>query len=147
VDLSASSSEFRRFLQIDPILTIFELQSGQFSLYLAPLTGAMFALVIFLTFLGQLVSGTVFPEIKGDLTAALHPYSANYGKLLVWSFIVGFAERFVPDTLNSLMARGQKAPVALLPDRGRVDVGNHTGVGVDTKGPAVKKTKKRGVTH
>lgn len=83
----------------DPILTMFQLQNGRFSVRLAPLTGAICALILLLIFQAELVTGAAFPNI-GKLSAA-----EEYGKLLVWSFIAGFAERFVPDTLDNLMAK------------------------------------------
>jgi len=87
----------------DPILTIFQLQNGQASLYFAPPTGAIFALVLFLIFLGGLLKGALFPDVTGVTLDA-----ANFGKLLVWSFVAGFAERFVPDTLTSLVGRAHQ---------------------------------------
>lgn len=97
----------------DPVLTLFELQSGQFSLYLAPLTGAIFALLVFLMFLGGLLTGSLFPDFK-DLQMNPVKYGnlfeyVQYGKLMVWSFIVGFAERFVPDTLTGLVGRSRQS--------------------------------------
>jgi hypothetical protein len=46
----------------DPILSILQLQSGKFSLYLAPVSGGIFALVMFYMFQGNIISGTLFPS-------------------------------------------------------------------------------------
>lgn len=98
----------------DPLLTMLELENGRFTVSLAPLTGAIFAVVLFLMFLGGLIEGTLFPTNLafpdwklGDpiVAASLVPF----GKLLLWSFIAGFAERFVPDTLDNLVLKGKDA--------------------------------------
>ena len=112
----------------DPLLSIFELENGRVSLYLAPMSGALFALVLFFIFQGGLLRGELFPELggfalnlwgfkwPGDFTPAkamtLVPPHGEYAKLLVWSFIAGFAERLVPDTLARLVARGEEANAA-----------------------------------
>src|SRR4029078_4561252 len=70
-------------------------------------TGAAFALVLWLMFLGGLLSGELFPkEIAGPLTS---PIPKDLAKLLVWSFIAGFAERFVPDLLDKLGLKSKGA--------------------------------------
>ena len=83
----------------DPVLTMFQLHNGRFAVRLAPLTGAICALVLFLIFQAELLKGTAFPDM-GKLNLA-----PEYGKLLLWSFIAGFAERFVPDTLDNLVPK------------------------------------------
>jgi hypothetical protein len=70
----------------------------------AMLTGSAFALVLWLMFAGGFLAGNLFPkEVKGGAASLLDPEMA---KLLVWSFIAGFAERFVPDLLDKF-AKGE----------------------------------------
>ena len=84
----------------DPILTMFQLKDGWFAVHLAPLTGALFALVLFLIFDGGLIRGSIFPDVN-----QIFQLSGEFGKLLVWGFIAGFAERLVPDTLDNLVSK------------------------------------------
>lgn len=86
----------------DPILTMFQLHEGGFAVRLAPLTGAICALVLFLVFQAELLKGAAFPDM-GKLYLG-----AEYGKLLVWCFLAGFAERFVPDTLDNLVPKREE---------------------------------------
>jgi hypothetical protein len=100
----------------DPLVSIFELQNGVFSVYLAPLLGATFALVLFFIFLGGYLRGELFPDftlpslILGNFAwSGTRMSGGDFAKLLIWSFIAGFAERFVPDTLTRLVDRGREA--------------------------------------
>jgi hypothetical protein len=91
-----------------------ELSSGS-GIYLSPLSGGVFAIVLYIIFTAGLATGIIFPkfdgsssQVKGFLEFVYHiqPISVeDWGKLLIWSFIAGFAERFVPDTLDRLIAR------------------------------------------
>jgi hypothetical protein len=99
----------------DPFLTMLELQNGRFTVGLAPLVGAVFAVVLFLIFLGGLLQGAIFPgqilfshwELGRD---PITPEALkDVSKLLLWSFIAGFAEKFVPDTLDSLTSKGRQS--------------------------------------
>jgi hypothetical protein len=105
----------------DPLYSIFQLENGLTSVYLSPLSGAIFAVVLFLIFLANLVGGMIFPKVTGfdfQLGAvgwkAIPPTepAVEYAKLMVWSFIAGFAERFVPDALDRLVNRGKDAMAA-----------------------------------
>jgi hypothetical protein len=103
----------------DPLLSIFQLNSGLSTLYLAPVSGAIFAILLYFMFSGKLLDGGLFPDMskvlmfKWNIKEWRISEGANegpvgaFGKLLVWSFIAGFAERFVPDILDRLVARGQ----------------------------------------
>lgn len=81
--------------------------------------GGVAAVVLYIAFMSGLVAGDIFPEMDCDdgmkcnrLYEVVKNYgpqsAANYGKALLWSFIAGFSERFVPDTLQSLVAKSQK---------------------------------------
>lgn len=109
----------------DPLLKEMQLRAGWFSVViLAPVSGAVFALVLYWIFIARFLQGGVFPEFVGsfhpvtgeDLSwkrfiAQCSPNSvADYGKLLVWSFIAGFAERFVPNVLSRLAGQATNVP-------------------------------------
>jgi len=154
----------------DPIVNIAELSNSKFSVYLAPVSGAVFAVLLYIVFIGGLLKGPLFPVISSPdgtcedsipLKAALVPVSpptgnsattmnsssqsnidnsppnsapsttvggnnkkclqtiaftsfvrrtgpasgADFALLLVWAFIAGFAERFVPDTIDRLVSQ------------------------------------------
>jgi hypothetical protein len=109
----------------DSLLTIQALQNSRYFLWLSPLLGAIFAVALLLVFLSKLVGGMAFPGFNTldckDCTFSTQvqswPFwnslcpssSAEYAKLFLWSFIAGFAERFVPDLLDRIVQRGQNA--------------------------------------
>ena len=96
---------------------IVELAGGT-GIYLAPITGAIFAMVLFMLFTSQIIGGPMFPKIATPTNEAAKGWTfidfalqtgaktgVDWAMLLIWSFIAGFAERFVPDTLDRLIAR------------------------------------------
>jgi hypothetical protein len=82
--------------------------------------GAISATVIYMLFASVLVQGDLFPVFKcklgdgkcqtfGMLIGEWGPDQAkDYAKSIVWGFIAGFAERLVPDTLQSLTKSAQQ---------------------------------------
>ena len=109
----------------DPLFGALQISSSKWSIFLAPFLGAIFAIVLYLLFVADLVSGGLFPKIitamphtgatggidfEHFLTPTGPDGGASWAKLLVWSFIAGFAERLVPDILNKLVERAQAMP-------------------------------------
>jgi hypothetical protein len=84
-----------------PLLDRIELETEQFSLYLSPISGAIFAAILYFLFMGHYLQGTLFPEVSEESLKL----PVNFGGLIVWSFLAGFAERLVPDVLSRLVAR------------------------------------------
>jgi len=80
------------------------------SIWVVPLTGLVFALLLTLLLAGQILAGPVFPTI--DLKAADYfgqlQQPGNIARFLGWSFIAGFAERLMPDVIDRLGQKAQK---------------------------------------
>jgi hypothetical protein len=87
--------------------------------FVPPVIGAIASVVLYLIFVGKMMSGGLFPDIScmdgktcGNVQDIMHYYwpktPEDYGKALVWAFIAGFSERLVPDLLQSLVAKQEK---------------------------------------
>lgn len=106
----------------DPIYNLSLLTHGWLSIFLSPISGAIFAAILYLFFTAGLLNGAIFPEMT-TVPASDDPFSiielasfilqtgpksgVQFALLLIWSFIAGFAERFVPDTLMRLVNQKQ----------------------------------------
>lgn len=124
----------------DPLISVFGLDSAGYYLWLSPLLGAIFAVVLALMFIAGILKGSVFPAFHipmqrhAGLTfftftwATLPISSEEYGKLFVWAFLAGFAERLVPDSLDRLSSK-------LAPDGRKVAIPPVTGGGAGGKVP------------
>lgn len=101
----------------DALGSIYALKNSRYVLYFAPLTGAVFAVITMLLFVGGVISGIIFPTFAagsaGPAAGGSWPFttfllpenSKGYALLFLWCFISGFAERFIPDTLDQLTQR------------------------------------------
>lgn len=83
-----------------------------FQFYLSPLVGGIFGLLLWMSFFGGMIQGSLFPTIDGidkpytnffNLMAHTRPASySDAAKGIVWSFLAGYSERFVPNILDRL---------------------------------------------
>ena len=102
----------------DPLISVFGLDNADYYLFLSPLLGAVFAVVLTWMFIAGFVRGSVFPDFFVSLPNAHHGLplfhftwntlpksSEEYAKLFVWAFLAGFAERLVPDSLDRLSSK------------------------------------------
>lgn len=79
---------------------------------LSPLVGGILAVVVYVLFISGLLAGDLFPRFVADdspggakpkgLAAifAIHGGAADYAKMIFWSFIAGFSERFATDIIS-----------------------------------------------
>jgi hypothetical protein len=84
------------------------------------MVGAIASVALYWGFVSKLVEGSLFPRLscKGEgiscaqLVEVLNYYgpteAVDYGKMMIWAFIAGFSERFVPDLLQSIAMRTHK---------------------------------------
>jgi hypothetical protein len=96
------------------------LSQSWFQIILIPVYGGLFALVLYVAFLSQIVTGEVFPRFwipafhapptTADVQAFFaetYPVSgADMAKLLFWSLVAGFSERFIPQIIAGAGDRG-----------------------------------------
>lgn len=82
---------------------------------LSPLVGGILAVVLYVLFISELISSDLFPKFIPDIKEsstevlvhkgfseifAVHCDSVDYAKMMFWSFIAGFSERFVTDIIS-----------------------------------------------
>lgn len=80
---------------------------------LSPFVGGILAVVLYVLFVSTLVSGDLFPKFVPDIRNpspefqkgfseifAVHGESVDYAKMMFWSFVAGFSERFVTDIIS-----------------------------------------------
>ncbi len=99
------------------------LSRSWFQVLLIPVYGGIFALVLYVGFLSKLVDGSLFPQFSSTPFSTPIPttedirnfFSQTYpstgpdlAKLLFWSFVAGFSERFVPQILSQSEKGGAK---------------------------------------
>jgi hypothetical protein len=86
--------------------------------FVPAVVGMIGAVIVYLVFAAGLLKGDLFPEFhcaSGDCTD-FHGFvaywapkdAAAYAKAIVWGFVAGFSERFVPDILNRLSSESSK---------------------------------------
>lgn len=94
------------------------LSGSWFQILLIPIYGGVFALVLYIAFLGDIIDGSLFPEfqfpelgenkkvsaeyLKLFLSDTYPANGQNFAKLIFWSFVAGFSERFVPQIINDI---------------------------------------------
>jgi len=90
------------------------LSRSWFQILLIPIYGGIFALVLYLVFLGNIVQGSLFPKfsipqfsdpptiqnIKQLITATSPSSGIDFAKLIFWCFVAGFSERLVPQIIS-----------------------------------------------
>jgi hypothetical protein len=86
---------------------------------LSPIAGAILGELIYLLFISRLLSGNMFPAFVPDnpsetipgLKAIFEvhcPSAADYAKVLFWSFVAGFSEKFATSVISQFESRGPR---------------------------------------
>ena len=89
--------------------------------FLSPLLGGLFAFLLYGIFISGVVQGELFPQFKGieeeyrnpsDYIVTVDPKTnKDVAKLMLWSFIAGFAEELVPSYLNRLIKNAEQKKI------------------------------------
>jgi hypothetical protein len=109
----------------EPLLTWLNLQQGKYSIFVTPFLGGVFATFLVLLMRGELLQGPLFPNLGEMLSAkdasknAIYCWNnlqptfetgcknyADISKLIIWCYISGWSERFVPDVLGKVTSQG-----------------------------------------
>jgi hypothetical protein len=90
------------------------LSRSWYQILLIPVYGGIFALVLYLAFLGGIIEGALFPRLTVpgfgtppstqdmiNLFTSTYPTTGvDVAKLIFWSFVAGFSERLVPQIIS-----------------------------------------------
>lgn len=93
------------------------------SVLLIPIYGGIFALVLHIAFLSDIISGNLFPkyflpefgyppqlsDFKSFFRATLPVTGQDAAKMLFWAFCAGFSERLVPQIIQNTSKQAKKA--------------------------------------
>lgn len=99
------------------------LSQSWFQILLIPIYGGIFALVLYVLFLSGILQGHLFPEFyippppadgqapdtkfMESLFMATYPKTGeDFAKLIFWSFVAGFSERYVPQIISGIADKG-----------------------------------------
>jgi len=96
-----------------------QLSSSWLGLVVPSFVGGILAYVLYLLFISGIISGELFPKIVGDavpdgvkkpegfdIIFLQHADGASdYAKLLFWTFIAGFNQKYVVDIIESIKSR------------------------------------------
>lgn len=88
-------------------------------IYVTPIVAGVFGVVLYSLFLTDMLSGALFPNFEGldeeyntivEFFSRVGPKEQiDAAKAIVWAFIAGFSERFVPNILDKLAQEGESA--------------------------------------
>ena len=93
---------------------IVEFAGSWWAIIVPPFVGGVLALVLYLLFVSHILAGDLFPRfelLKGDDCFGLkslvchNTEMSGYAKLLFWSFVAGFNQKYVVDIINSVKAK------------------------------------------
>ncbi|KND60270.1 hypothetical protein BVER_05010c [Candidatus Burkholderia verschuerenii] len=93
-------------------------KTADLQIFLSPFVGGMFALLLWMLFYSGILSGSLFPKFTGtncaysgwqDLMAKTQPEKfSDAAKGVIWAFVAGYAERFVPNAIDRLARESEK---------------------------------------
>ena len=94
------------------------------SILLIPVFGGIFSLILYILFLSNLIQSSLFPafyipefsipkvtvdDIQRFLTESYPKTGQDFAKLVFWSFVAGFSERFVPQIIQTISSKKDEA--------------------------------------
>jgi hypothetical protein len=78
-----------------------------YTIILAYLLGCVLGCILLLLFVGNFLSGNLFPDFntgdKSFINLGIH--LTDWAKIMIWCFVSGFSERLIPDFLDNLVAK------------------------------------------